>query len=612
MVQKFFAAEPILLACFLLSTCIPLSYLKLKNLLNLSLNLFTVRAIKKTLSICLVSALAIAGCNPSSTSNNNAPQNSETLKLLYWQAPTILNPHLSTGFKDAEASRITLEPLASFNNEGELIPFLAAEIPTVENGGVAADGKSVTWKLNPDVVWSDGTPFTAEDVVFTYNYVSNPQVAATSAGTYDVVASVEAIDTHTVKVNFKGVNPAWFIVFVGGERMILPKHIYENYSGANAREAPANLKPIGTGAYNVVEFKSGDTVIYAPNSQFREADRLGFQRIELKGGGDATSAARAVLQTGDADYAYNLQVEAPVLDRLAKAGKGKVVNNYGALSERIIINHSDPNKVAASGERSSVEHPHPFFSDRDVKEAFALAVDRDTVAEQLYGVSGKATGNFLVAPENYVSDNTSYEYNLAKANSLLDKAGWKDTNGNGIRDKNGVEMQVVFQTSVNPLRQKTQTVVKQGLQAIGVGVELKNIDASVYFSSDASNNDTVEHFYADLQMYTTGNTSIDPSAYMKFHTCDQIPQKANNWSGDNNSRYCNPEYDRLWQKSVTELDPEKREMIFKLMNDILVDEVVIIPLVHRADVVAFSNDISGYELTAWDMRTWDIMNWRKN
>ena len=561
---------------------------------------------KKLLSTLLLSLLLTACGN----STNNQQDNS-ILKLLYWQAPTILNPHLSTGFKDAEASRITLEPLASFNNDGELVPFLAAEIPSKANGGVAADGKSVTWKLKPDVKWSDGTPFTAKDVVFTYNFIANPQVGAVSAGTYEVVESVEAIDKHTVKVNFKEVNPAWSLVFVGGEGMILPKHIYEPYNGANAREAPANLKPIGTGAYRVVNFKSGDVVIYEPNPEFRQVDKLAFKKIELKGGGDATSAARAVLQTQDADYAYNIQVEAPVLKQLEAAGKGKVVSNYGALMERIIINHSNPNKTAPSGERSSIKFPHPFFKELKVREAFALAIDRDTIAQQLYGVTGKATSNFLVAPEQYVSTNTSYEYNLDKAKKLLDEAGWQDTNGNGIRDKNGTEMQLIFQTSVNPLRQKTQAIVKQGLRSLGVDVELKSIDPSVYFSSNASNNDTVEHFYADLQMYTTGNTNPEPGAYMKFHTCGQIPQKANNWSGDNNARYCNPEYDRLYQLSAKELDPSKREQLFKQMNDILVKEVVVIPLVHRADVSAFGNSLTGYDVTPWDLRTWDIMNWKK-
>ncbi len=555
--------------------------------------------------ISLGLTLAITACGSPQEKSQDS-----TLKLLYWQAPTILNPHLSTGFKDAEAARITLEPLASFNNDSELVPFLAAEIPTTENGGVAADGKSVTWKLKQDVKWSDGTPFTAQDVVFTYEFLSNPKVGAVSAGTYEVVESVEAIDDYTVKVNFKEVNPAWSLVFVGGEGMILPKHIYQPYSGENARSAPANLKPVGTGAYRVVDFRPGDSITYEPNPEFRQAE-LGFEKIELKGGGDATSAARAVLQTQDADFAYNLQVEAPVLDKLAAAGGGKVVSNYGAQMERIVINHSDPNKVAPSGERSSVEFPHPFLSDRTVRQALALAIDRDTIAEQLYGVTGKATPNFLVAPPEYASTNTSYKYDLDQAKQLLEQAGWKDTNGNGIRDRNGTEMQMVFQTSVNPLRQKTQAVIKQGLQSIGVGVELKSIDPSVYFSSDSSNNDTLEHFYADLQMYTSGNTSPDPAAYMNFMTCNQIPQKANNWSGDNNSRYCNPEYDKLWQEANRELDPKKRNQLFINMNDLLINNTAIIPLVHRADVTAFGNSLTGYEPTSWDMRTWDIMNWKR-
>ena len=159
---------------------------------------------KKTSKILLsffFSLLWISSCTSQpqtqqSTNSNTTPDN--TLRLLYWQAPTILNPHLSTGFKDAEASRITLEPLASFNNQGELIPFLAAEIPTIENGGIAKDGKSVTWKFKQNIKWSDGTPFTADDVIFTYEFISNPDVGSSNAGTYKIIESVEKIDDFTV------------------------------------------------------------------------------------------------------------------------------------------------------------------------------------------------------------------------------------------------------------------------------------------------------------------------------------------------------------------------------------------------------------------------------
>lgn len=567
------------------------------------------------LIISLCSTLLFSACNDRQTSTpqpTNTQAGDRTLRLLYWQAPTILNPHLSTGYKDSEASRITLEPLATYNEKGDLIPFLAAEIPSQENGGIAKDGKSVTWKLKKEIKWSDNTPFTAADVVFTHQFLTNPQVGATSSGVYANVKNVEAIDDYTVKVNFKDVNPDWSSAFVGTEGMIIPRHLYEKFNGENARQAPTNLKPIGTGPYQVVDFRPGDVVVYEPNPNFREADKLGFDRIELKGGGDATSAARAVLQTGDSDYAYNLQVESNVLKELEAAGRGKLVSSFGSLVERIIINQSDPNKATPEGERSSVKFPHPFFSDPKVRQAIALAIERDTISQQLYGITGKPTANVLVLPEEYNSPNTKYEFNLEKANALLDEAGWKDSNNNGTRDKNGTEMKIIFQTSVNPLRQKTQEIVKQGLQQIGIAVELKSVDPGIYFSSDPSNNDTVEHFYADLQMYTSGNNNPDPGSYMKYFTCAEIPQKANNWSGDNNGRYCDREYDALWQQSTKELDVKKRQELFIQMNDMLVNNTIIIPLVHRADVAAFSNNLSGYELTPWDRNTWNIKDWKRS
>ena len=165
---------------------------------------------------------------------------SKKLKMIYWQAPTILNPHLSTGFKDLEASRVTLEPLATFDKEGKLLPILAEEIPTTENGGVAEDGLSVTWKLRQDIKWSDGEQFTAKDVVFTYDFITNPLVGSVNSGDYAIVEKVEAIDEYTVKVTFANVTPAWDSVFVGGAGLILPAHLYGDYNGENAREAPYN------------------------------------------------------------------------------------------------------------------------------------------------------------------------------------------------------------------------------------------------------------------------------------------------------------------------------------------------------------------------------------
>ncbi|MFS8779029.1 peptide ABC transporter substrate-binding protein [Synechococcus sp. W55.1] len=270
-------------------------------------------------------------------------QADDTLRLLYWQAPTLLNPHLSTGTKDFEASRLVYEPLASFDARGEMVPFLAAEIPSIENGGVAKDLTSVTWKLKSGVTWADGEPFTAEDVVFTYEYVSNPEVGAITSEYYADVASVEAVDPTTVKITFKKPTVAWFVPFVGSNGMIIPKHIFKDYNGPNSREAPANLAPIGTGPYITEEVRPEDVIVYVANKNFREEGKPFFKRVELKGGGDATSAARAVLQTGDADYAWNTQVEAAVLAQLEATGIGRVIPKPGPSMERIVINFSDPN-----------------------------------------------------------------------------------------------------------------------------------------------------------------------------------------------------------------------------------------------------------------------------
>ncbi|MEA5452123.1 peptide ABC transporter substrate-binding protein [Leptolyngbya sp. CCNP1308] len=564
--------------------------------------------------LCL---LLFGGCrapesSQTETDSDTAPAAADdTLRLLYWQAPTILNPHFSSGFKDSEASRITLEPLASFDADGNMVLFLAAEEPTLDNGGVADDGTSVTWKLKEGLTWSDGTPFTAEDVAFTYEFIVNPEVATVNAGTYELVERVEAIDDTTVQITFKEPNPAWYLVFTGTEGMVLPKHMFEDYNGPNGREAPANTMPVGTGPYRVTTFTPGDVIVFEANPNYRDADQLAFSRVELKGGGDATSAARAVLQTGDVDYANNLQVEAAILEQLEAAGQGEVVANFGSLVERVIFNFTDPNQATADGETSSTEFPHPFFSDRLVRQAINLALDRDTIAAQIYGPTGQATTNFLVAPDPFASGNTSYDYDPEAAAALLDAAGWVDSNNNGTRDKDGQEMQVVFQTSVNPVRQKTQEIVKQSLGQIGIGVELKSIDASVYFSGDPASRETLERFSADLQMFATGNTNPDPSSYMQTYTCAEIAQKANTWSGSNYARYCNPEYDTLWQQAAATLDPEERQDLFIQMNDLLIEDAAVMPIVHRADVSGVSNRLTGINLTPWDLTTWNIADWRR-
>ena len=396
------------------------------------------------------------------------------LKTLWWQGPTLLQPHFANGTKDQEGSRVFYEPLAVWDNDGNLVPILAAEIPSRENGGLAADGKSVTWKLKKGVTWHDGKPFTADDCVFTSEFVKDPASACVTIAVWKDL-TVEKVDDHTIRVLYPKPTPFWATAFVAAEGAVIPKHLFGPYSGAKSRDAPTNLKPVGTGPYKFVDFKPGDIVRGEINPNYHMPNRPYFDTIEMKGGGDATSAARAVLQTGEYDYAWNLQVEDEVLLRMEKGGKGKVHIVPGGDIEFIQVNLTDPwNEV--DGERGSVKSHHFAFSDPKVREAMSLLCDKKSMQQFIYGRTGFATANFMNNPPRFKSPNTKWEFNIDKANALLDAAGWKK-GGDGIREKGGKKMHFVYQTSINGTRQKEQAIVKQSCQKAGIDLELKSVTA---------------------------------------------------------------------------------------------------------------------------------------
>jgi peptide/nickel transport system substrate-binding protein len=529
------------------------------------------------------------------------------LKALWWQAPTLLNPHFANGTKDQDGSRIFYEPLASFDPDGNLFPNLAAEVPTLQNGGVAKDGTSVTWKLKKNVQWHDGKPFTADDVVFNWEYATDPATAAVTAGAFPDVVKIEKVDANTVKVVFKGPQPFPYTALCGPTGMIIPKHVFEPFKGAKSREAPANLKPVGTGSYKFVDFKPGDIVRAELNPNYHVPNRPYFDTVEMKGGGDATSAARAVIQTGEYDYAWNMQVEDDTLKRMEQGGKGKVYISLAGDIEHIQLNNTDPSKEV-DGERSSVKAPHPFLTDPAVRQAINLLVDRGSVQEQIYGRQGQATANFLNAPSKFASKNNKWELNIDKANQVLEAAGWKK-GADGVRAKDGKRLKMVYQTSTNPVRQNTQAIVKQAAAKAGIEIEIKAVAASVFFASDPANWDTYPHFAADLQMYTTTMTHPDPQRLMDQFTSWEVASKENKWLGRNPTRWRNEEYDRLWKAAATEMDPVKRAATFIKMNDLLIQNVVVIPVIWRAKVSALSNRLKDTDISAWDSDFATLATW---
>ncbi|HZN49207.1 MAG TPA: peptide ABC transporter substrate-binding protein [Methylomirabilota bacterium] len=531
------------------------------------------------------------------------------VKTLWWQAPTLLNPHFANGTKDQDASRIFYEPLASYDPDGNLVPVLAAEVPSPQNGGVSKDGLSVTWRLKKNVTWHDGKPFTADDVVFNWEYVNDPGTAAVTIGQYRDIAKIDKLDSHTVKLSFKTPTPFWSAAFCGPTGMIIPKHLFQPFKGDKSREAPTNLKPVGTGPYRFVDFKPGDIVRGELHPTYHVANRPFFDQIEMKGGGDAPSAARAVLQTGEFDYAWNMQVEDEILRRWEQGGKGRADIVSGGNIEHIQLNNTDP-WTEVDGERSSIKTKHPTLSDPAVRQALNVLVDRGSIQEEIYGRTGIATANFVNAPARYVSKNTKWEFNVDKANQILDAAGWK-RGADGIRAKDGKKLKFVYQTSINAPRQKTQQIVKQACTKAGIDVELKSVTANVFFSSDPANLDTFPHFSTDLQMFTTTMTQPDPQRFMDQFVSWEVASKENKWAGRNPTRWRNEEYDRTWKAAEAEMDPVKRAAHFIKMNDLLIQNIVVIPVVFRPRVAAVSNRMRDVVQSGWDGDFWALAYWSK-
>jgi len=530
-----------------------------------------------------------------------------TLKLLWWQGPTLLNPHFATGTKDQDGSRLFYEPLAGWNSQGDLVAILAAELPSVENGGLAADGKSVTWKLKQNVKWHDGMPFTADDVVFNWEYARDPATAAVTSGSYKFV-KVEKIDTYTVKVIFDQPAPFWADAFVSVAGMIIPKHLFADYTGSKSREAPTNLKPVGTGPYIFKEFRPGDLVTGTINPNYHIKNQPYFDAVEMKGGGDAVSAARAVLQTGEYDFAWNLQVEDEVLARLEAGGKGGVRITNGGNIEHIQCNFTDP-ATEVNGERSSVTTKHPALSDKAVRQALSMLVDKESIHKFIYGRGGDAATNFIYNPDRFASKKTSFKFDVDGAIAILDKAGWKP-GADGIRAKDGRALKFLYQTSINQPRQKTQAIIKQACKKAGIEIEIKAVTASVFFSSDEANPDTYPHFYADIQMYTTGPIQPDPAVFLQMFLSTEKAQKSNRWQGRNITRWESKEWDAIYAQQAAELDPIKRAALLIRLNEIVIEEFVVIPVVTRPAVAGVAKTLT-CELSGFDSYIWNLASWYK-
>ncbi len=533
------------------------------------------------------------------------------LNIIYWQAVSTMNPYLSGGTKEMNAASVVLEPLARFDNLGELTPWLVDEIPTLDNGGVAEDLKSITWTLTEGLLWSDGSPVTSADVVFSYEYCTHPEGGCSYRDRFAGIDRVEAVDDLTVTVYFEDVTPNPYLPFVGAGSVIIQQEQFQDCLGARAPECTdANFAPIGTGPYVVSSFRPNDVIEFVANENYRVPTQPYFETITWAGGGDANGAARAVFQTGEMDYAWNLQLAPEVIEQMEAGGMGELLVDFGPLMERIELNFTDVSPDLPPDERGTRAHPHPILSDIRVREALSRAIDRELLTEIGFGPMGMATCNFIVAPPAMASPNNDncLVQDIDRANELLDEAGW-ERGPDGIRVKDGERLELLFQTSTNAVRQDFQALIQADWREIGVETRLRNIDAGVFFGSDPGSNDTYLKFFADAQMYASLFEGTDPTPHLEQRRCGREPQPSTQWQGQNINRYCNEEYDELWAELNREPDPDRRQELVIALNDMFVQDYAHLPLVARGRVSAASTTVGGIVMNVWDSEHWNQAEW---
>jgi peptide/nickel transport system substrate-binding protein len=351
------------------------------------------------------------------------------------------------------------------------------------------------------------------------------------------------------------------------------------------------------------------------NETFRDPNKPFFKSVTFKGASDADAAARAIFQSGDIDYAWNLQVEASTLRNMAQSSKsGTLVTVFGPSVERLDLNFSNP-EASLGDKRAEPDTKHPFLVDKSVRRALAMATNRDAIAQKIYGdgVFGRATCNVLAAPDTTSSPNTKAfdvcRFDVDAANAELNRAGWV-RGADGVRAKGAVKLRMLFQTNVNARRESAQAILKKDWESIGFQVDVRSEPFNSFFTNTSPGG--ADRFWADVQMYADGGDP-EPTAYLTGGwTTAQIASKANNWLLGNRARYSNKDFDALVARLASETDPAKRADIARQANDFLIQDVAVIPLVQRAAVTSgVAKSLKGVDPSPWDSEMYNVADWTK-
>jgi peptide/nickel transport system substrate-binding protein len=522
-----------------------------------------------------------------------APAPNGTVTITFTQEPDNLNPLYTQMYFSGILREFWLKPVWNFDMDAKPVPVLAAEIPTVENGGLSEDGKTVTIKLRDDITWSDGEPLTSDDFVFTYDMIMSEKNVVQSRYPYeDYVSSVEAPDPTTVVVNFSEPFAAWLTTLF---YFVLPKHVLQPVfdSEGTIDNAEWNRAPtVGVGPFVFSEWETGSHISFTANPNWIAPPKIEQVFIRIV---PDDAAQEAAIIAGDTDIGVFLSSDQ--IEKLEAGGNVKVVAVASGYDEGWFLNVNP-------------ETAHPAMLDVNVRKAIALATDRFTIVNDLLveSVNPVNTNFWDNNPPYGNTDLQPYPYDPEQAKQLLDAAGWKDTNGDGIRDKDGVELKLRYITNDRELRKNVQAVVEQQWSQVGIGAELVNYSSDVYWNGFNDDGPQAQGLYDIAEYSSVSNGFPDPEASSNW-LCDQI-SSADNPDGANWQGYCDPAMDDLLKTQATTLDFDKRIDLYKQIQQKMYDEVLYIGMWKDPDLWSINSRVKNVELSGvypfWNVQDWEV------
>ncbi len=532
-------------------------------------------------------------------------QDVPTLTVGFAQEPDSMNGFYSSMAFAQWANDLVQASLWDVSDTLEMVPVLAAEVPTVENGGVSEDYMSYTIRLKEGLMWSDGTPLTAEDLVFTFTVLEDPAnnfLQGTAIA--DAVETIELIDPLTFRLTFNAPKPfPEDIAGSPGLSTILPAHIFRPvYEAEGSIEfAPENQDPtVFSGPYVLSEWRRGEQMTFEANPNYT-LGQPAIGRIVLRFFPD-TDSQYAALEAGQLDFVPNVsEGDKP---RIGAMENVSMVTVFGGYIESLWLNVRTE-EVPRAG--------HPALQDVNVRLAMRYAIDRQEIVNTLLAGTTSPTDSIYSSSPFEDPDLGVTEYNPDEANRLLDEAGWVDSNGDGTRDRDGVELVLRYSTTNAGWRVNIQQVVAQYLNAVGIGTVLEAYPASEFFGSWANSGINAVGEY-DIAQYANNTALTNPANVTVYEAlnCDQFPTEANQ-GGQNFTGFCSPDMDAAAQVTLTSLDPAERLEAAFTIQTIMRDNAPLINLFPRGDNYAYRSDRFASEprIGSGVGNQWfDILNWQ--